>query len=206
MRCPADSWITGRNWDQSLWPGGAFPTAAVLDARRARPPGLARPGRRPRRLGQLRSDAAGRRSTEDTKAPSDGQILRDPDGKPTGVFIDGAMGLVGRAVPAPTKDDVKRRILAAQETRARKRADRRSRRRDFAGDAEVYRELDREGKLVVRVYGMASPPDGRRGRVRQPAAARPRPTGRDLSSGPSSSSSTARWARAAALLFRAVQR
>ena len=27
-----DSWITGRNWDQSLWPGGAFPTAAVLDA------------------------------------------------------------------------------------------------------------------------------------------------------------------------------
>ena len=28
---PAGSWITGRNWDQSLWPGGAFPTAAVLD-------------------------------------------------------------------------------------------------------------------------------------------------------------------------------
>ncbi len=28
---PGDSWITGRNWDQSLWPGGAFPTAAVLD-------------------------------------------------------------------------------------------------------------------------------------------------------------------------------
>ena len=25
------SWITGRNWDQSLWPGGEFPTAAVLD-------------------------------------------------------------------------------------------------------------------------------------------------------------------------------
>src|SRR5262249_29424014 len=29
---PGDSWIMGRNWDQSLWPGGAFPTAAVLDA------------------------------------------------------------------------------------------------------------------------------------------------------------------------------
>ena len=23
--------ITGRNWDQSLWPGGAFPTSKVLD-------------------------------------------------------------------------------------------------------------------------------------------------------------------------------
>ena len=29
---PADSWVTGGRWDQSLWPGGAFPTAAVLDA------------------------------------------------------------------------------------------------------------------------------------------------------------------------------
>src|SRR5262249_23938930 len=28
-RNPGDSWVTGRNWDQSLWPGGAFPTAAV---------------------------------------------------------------------------------------------------------------------------------------------------------------------------------
>ena len=28
---PAGSWINGRNWDQSLWPGGEFPTAEVLD-------------------------------------------------------------------------------------------------------------------------------------------------------------------------------
>ncbi len=28
---PAGSWITGRNWDQSLWPGGEFPTAQLFD-------------------------------------------------------------------------------------------------------------------------------------------------------------------------------
>ena len=58
-----DSWITGPNWDQSLWPGGGFPTAASLDAVSPRPSGLARASRRPRRLGQHRGDAAGQGST-----------------------------------------------------------------------------------------------------------------------------------------------
>ena len=53
--------------------------------------------------------------TKESKAPSDGQIIRDSQGQPTGVFIDGAMSLVGRAVPAPTLNDVKRRLLAAQK-------------------------------------------------------------------------------------------
>ena len=52
---------------------------------------------------------------KDAKAPSDGQVLRDRDGNPTGVFIDGAMGLVGRAVPGLTRLDVRRRLLAAQD-------------------------------------------------------------------------------------------
>ena len=58
--------------------------------------------------------------TKESAAPSDGQILRDKDGQPTGVFVDGAMGLVGRAVPAPTKLDVRRRLLAAQEMALRR--------------------------------------------------------------------------------------
>jgi predicted amidohydrolase YtcJ len=98
--------------------------------------------------------------TKDSVAPSDGQIIRDSQGQPTGVFIDGAMALVGRVVPAPTKLDVRRRLLAAQELVLRagltgvhdagisRRA------------ADVYRELDRDGQLVVRIYSMASLPDG----------------------------------------------
>jgi len=40
---PSGAWITGANWDQSLWPGGAFPTAEVLDAvAPARPSGRVR--------------------------------------------------------------------------------------------------------------------------------------------------------------------
>ena len=99
---PGDSWITGRNWDQSLWPGGAFPTAAVLDAVAPRRPVWLK--RVDGHAGWANSEAMRRaKVAKDTQAPPDGQIIRDRDGQPTGVFIDGAMGLVGRAVPAPPR-------------------------------------------------------------------------------------------------------
>ncbi len=111
---PGDSWITGRNWDQSLWPGGAFPTAAVLDAVAPnRPVWLHRVDGH---AGWANSEAMRlARVTRDAKAPSDGQIIRDKDGNATGVFVDGAMGLVGHAVPGLTRLDVRRRLLAAQD-------------------------------------------------------------------------------------------
>ncbi len=98
--------------------------------------------------------------TRETKAPPDGQILVDKDGEPTGVLIDGAMKLIQRVLPPPTKADVTRHILAAQELIL------------SAGltgihDAsvsrtaiEAYRDLDRMGKLRLRVYGMAGLPVG----------------------------------------------
>jgi predicted amidohydrolase YtcJ len=156
---PGDSWITGRNWDQSLWPGGAFPTAPVLDAVAPNRPVWLR--RVDGHAGWANSEAMRRaKVTKDSKAPPDGQIIRDKDGNPTGVFIDGAMGLVGRAVPGVTRLDVRRRLLAAQDLALRA---------GLTGvhdagvsnrTAEVYRDLDRESKLKIRIHAMASPPSG----------------------------------------------
>ena len=165
---PSGSWITGRNWDQSLWPGGAFPTAAVLDQ--------AVPGRAVwlRRVdghaGWASSEAMRLAKVEkDTQAPPSGQIIRDAAGDPTGVFIDGAMSLVGRAVPSPGKDDIKRRLLAAQQLVLEQGLTSVHDAGISRSVAEAYRELDREGKLVVRIYGMASLPSGGEVGVRQPA-------------------------------------
>ena len=111
---PGDSWVTGGNWDQNLWPGGAFPTSAVLDAvAPGRPVWLTRVDGHAgwANSAAMRKAGIGRH----TMAPADGQILRDPGGQPTGVFVDGAMELVGRVVPPSTSADLKRRILAAQE-------------------------------------------------------------------------------------------
>jgi predicted amidohydrolase YtcJ len=98
--------------------------------------------------------------TKDTQSPPDGQIIRDKDGHPTGVFIDGAMGLVGRAVPAPGKDEVRRRLLAAQKLVLQAGLTGVHDAGISSRTAAVYRQLDRDGQLLVRVYGIASPPDG----------------------------------------------
>lgn len=157
---PADAWVLGANWDQSLWPGEAYPDASVLDA--------AAPGR-PVWLSRV-DGHAGWASTEAmkrakvdaaTQPPSDGQIYRHPDGRPTGVFIDGAMGLIGRVVPPASREEIRDRILAAQGHILA---------RGLVGvhdagvsrrEAEVFRELDAEGLLKLRCYAMASPPAGK---------------------------------------------
>jgi predicted amidohydrolase YtcJ len=156
---PGEGWITGDHWDQSLWPGMEFPTAKVLDeVAPDRPVWLRRVDGH---AGWANSEAMRRAGiTRETQPPSDGQILRDADGDPTGVFVDGAMGLVGRVIPGPSDEAIARRILAAQDacldvglTAVHDAGV--SRR-----EAEVFRRLDKEGKLKLRVYGMASPPSG----------------------------------------------
>jgi predicted amidohydrolase YtcJ len=153
---PGDTWITGRNWDQSLWPGAAFPSAAVLDAVAPHRPVWLR--RVDGHAGWANSEAMRRaKITGDVQAPPGGQIMRDRMGQPSGVFVDAAMSLVARAVPDPSREDVKRRLLLAQklvlEAGLTSVHDAGISRRV----AELYRELQRDGQLVVRVYGMASP-------------------------------------------------
>jgi predicted amidohydrolase YtcJ len=174
---PGDGWVIGRSWDQSLWPGGAFPTAAVLDAVAPDRPVWLR--RVDGHAGWANSEAMRRaKVTRDTKAPSDGQVLRDDKGEPTGVFIDGAMGLVGRAVPHATEADVARHILEAQEAVLKS---------GLTGvhdaglsrlEVEALRALDRDHKLKLRVYGMAVLPEGREVEFVSHSPATPRPGAR----------------------------
>ena len=157
---PDDPWVLGGNWDQSLWPGGEFAGAAVLDvACPDRPVWLTRVDGH---AGWANSEALRHaRIGAGAEAPADGQIIRDPRGRPTGVFLDGAMPLIARAIPAPTPEAIRRRLLAGQ---ARALAAGLTGVHDAAVDrreAEAYRVLDRDGELKLRVYALASPPGGR---------------------------------------------
>ena len=156
---PGDSWITGGSWDQSLWPGGAFPTAAVLDAvAPGRPVWLTRVDGH---AGWANSEAMRKAGVgRQTIAPADGQVLRDPDGQPTGVFVDGAMPLVARVVPPSKPEDLKRRILAAQQQILAAGLTGVHDAGISPAVAQVYRDLDRSGQLRLRIYAMASLPAG----------------------------------------------
>lgn len=159
-KSPGVHWIIGQSWDQSLWPGGAFPSAATLDAVAPDRPVWLR--RVDGHAGWANSEAMRRaKVTKDSRAPSDGQVLRDTAGNPTGVFIDGAMDLVSRAIPHPTRAEITRRVLEARKVVLRN---------GLTGvhdaglsplEIDVYRDLDHSGKLTLRVHGMATLPEGR---------------------------------------------
>ncbi|MEO8365788.1 MAG: amidohydrolase [Pseudoxanthomonas sp.] len=100
---PAGAWMLGGGWDQNDWPGKVFPTAADLDA--AFPD---RPVWLDRVDGHAAwANSAALRAVAATTArplagdwqPEGGRIVRAGDA-PTGIFVDGAMGLVNAVVPA----------------------------------------------------------------------------------------------------------
>ena len=168
---PEGAWLLGSNWDQSLWGDGAFPDSAVLDAACPDRPVWLR--RIDGHAGWANTAAMQRAGINaETEAPSDGQIIRDPDGNPTGIFIDGATSLVDRVVPEESDEDLRRRLLLAQEAALAA---------GLSGvhDAGVppraeaiFRALDAEGLLKLRVHGMARVAEGReRERLGEPPVA-----------------------------------
>jgi len=105
-------WIRGRGWDQNDWAVTAFPTHDALS--RAVPD---HPVYLTRVDGHaVLVNAAAMRAANLTAAsqdPGGGRIIRDAAGNPTGVLVDRATGLVGRAIPADSRDEMKAATLAA---------------------------------------------------------------------------------------------
>jgi predicted amidohydrolase YtcJ len=111
---PTIPWITGRGWNQESWPDKRFPTAGDLDAVVAgRPVWLERVDGHASVGNSAALRAAG--ITSRTASPTGGKIEKDASGKPTGLFIDAAAGLVQRKVPAPTLAQEDEALLKAQE-------------------------------------------------------------------------------------------
>ena len=91
-------WIQGRGWNQVLWNSNSFPSAASLDtALSDRPVWLSRIDGHAGWANSVAIKLAG--VTERTEDPPGGQIIRDDDGKPTGVFVDNAMALIRSRIP-----------------------------------------------------------------------------------------------------------
>lgn len=96
---PSLKWIRGGGWNQETWGLGRFPNAAELDAAVAdRPVWLSRADGHAGWANSTAVKAAG--VTARTPAPAGGRIEL-AGGQPTGVFVDGAMALVDKVVPAP---------------------------------------------------------------------------------------------------------
>lgn len=152
---PDDPWILGGGWSMDVFPGGT-PSKDVLDRLVSD-----RPVYLPSRDGHsawVNSAALELASvTRTTPDPSDGVIVRSPDGEPWGTLHEGAMNLVGDRAPGETQEEWIAGLRAAQTylhslgITAWQDA--------IVGLAASYRTLDayvrfaRDGELTARVVG-----------------------------------------------------
>ena len=109
---PQARWITGRGWNQVLWPRQEFPTAEDIDAVVSdRPVWLRRVDGHAGWANSLALKIAG--IDDDTPDPVGGKIVRDENGHATGVLIDTAMRLVGEQVPETSKSEMRDAVYSA---------------------------------------------------------------------------------------------
>ncbi len=152
---PRGEWIVGRGWDEGYFIVDEDPKATDLDpVSPDHPVILSGIGGHSVWANSLALERAG--IDADTLDPDGGRIVRDADGRATGLLLETAESLVTSVMPDTTTPDVlERRMLAALErythwglTGVHDAG---------AGLAEiaVYKKLAEGGELPLRVYAMA---------------------------------------------------
>jgi predicted amidohydrolase YtcJ len=150
-------WIEGGRWHEEKWTDkGAsvvrgFPTHHALSAATPENPVVLERADGHALLVNAKAMAL-MGITRDTPAPEGGEIVKDAEGAPTGVFVDRAQSLV--RVPPPTAEQTRKALELAMRECVEKGVTA----FDDAGvDAEtidLYKEYARAGKLEVRLYPM----------------------------------------------------
>jgi predicted amidohydrolase YtcJ len=160
---PDQEWVSGRGWNQVLWPGKQFPDRASLDAVS---------GDRALWFSRIDGHAiwANSKALElagigpDTPDPAGGQIIRDDTGRATGVLIDNAKKLVFDVAPPLSDALVADYVVTAMQELARlgvtSAHDSGMSNIKGAGlsaqEVRVYQRLRRDGEMHIRIYGMLS--------------------------------------------------
>jgi hypothetical protein len=151
---PGRPWIIGRGWNQEKWGLGRFPTAAELDAVVSdRPVWLERADNHAQWANTLAIQTAG--ITAKTPDPAGGKIIRDAKGSPSGVFVDNAIALVAKVVPAPRPEDRDLALAKAQEVLLAKGVTAVADMGTKPADWTAFRRAGDEGRLQVRIMSYA---------------------------------------------------
>ena len=150
---PDQPWLLGRGWNQVLWQGKQFPTAADLDAIIAdRPVLLERIDGHASWANSAAMKRAGISAT--TRDPDGGQIIRDSSGNATGIFIDNAMNLLHQHVPAVSDNE---RLAQYREALNELASLGMTGVHDASispHDYQLYQQLGQQAALPIRVYAM----------------------------------------------------
>ena len=164
---PPGTWISGGDWDHTLW-GGELPQHAWIDSVTPNNPvWINRLDGHMALANKLAMDAA--KVTSSTADIEGGTIVRDPSGQPTGIFKDNAQSYVDRAQPANSDALDDRSLDAAMHYVAERGVTSVVN----MGTFEVLAAMERAhkaGKLITRIYAVT--PIAQWKRLRDTVAAR----------------------------------
>ena len=146
---PAGEWIKGRGWDHTKWQEQILPTQQDLDLVTGEHPSIFT--RVDGHIAVANSAALkAARITKDTPDPPGGKIDRDANGDPTGILREGAGDAVYGAIPKPSSAQRRMAIELALADVARWGLTSIQDNSNWV-DFLVYEEIEREGKLTVRI-------------------------------------------------------
>lgn len=150
-------WIFGRGWDHTLWPEKEFPTKNILDSVTPdNPVILSRIDGHAIWVNQRTLDLA--KIDYTTLDPEGGKIIRDRSGQPTGVLIDNAIKLVEDIIPPATDAELENYISLAMKECVKYGL---TEVHDMGLNQrliKIYKKLQDENKMLVRVYGAIDSP------------------------------------------------
>jgi predicted amidohydrolase YtcJ len=146
---PAGHWLTGGNWDHTLWAQKTLPTRQDLDKVTAGHPAFL--SRIDGHIALANSAALATAGiTGNTAPPQGGAIDLDAHGQPTGILRESAQDLVYKVIPPPSHDERRHGdelaiadALAHGVTSVQ----------DFSDweDFLIFEELEKEGPLHLRI-------------------------------------------------------
>lgn len=149
-------WMLVGTWDHENW-GGELPRRDWIDAVTTENPVWI--NRLDGHMGLANSKALELAGVDaDTPDVAGGEILRGPDGRPTGILKDNAMMLVENAVPAAGEVQLDRQAAAAMRYVAGNGV---TTVHDMAGwdSLATYRRARANGSMITRVYSVVQLPD-----------------------------------------------
>ena len=146
-------WLIGQGWDEGAFASRGYPDRAALD--------VAFPDN-PVALESLHGfggfyngkalEVAG--ITEDTPDPEVGDILRRPDGSPTGVMLTLAQDLIDKHIPKPSQAKLEEAIVAGLTEMAQAGVTSIHEAGMTPEDVSAFQALAERDDLPIRVYGL----------------------------------------------------
>ncbi|MER3632733.1 MAG: amidohydrolase [Blastocatellia bacterium] len=149
-KLPKGRWILGGQWDHENWTPNQLPTAEMIDA--VTPDNPVFVNRLDGHMA-LANSLAMRLAKVDksTKDVEGGEIVRDAESNPTGIFKDTAMEYIERVIPEPGFDE-KLEYAQAMSNYAASLGVTSVQDMSAGTDIGVYQELHRRGTLKTRIY------------------------------------------------------